>query len=105
MSDLENKRSDAPQRDASGRLLPGHTANPGGRPKVQRELQAILEECGPKAAEKVKALIDSPDEKVALAAARDVLDRILGRAPQAIEVGGEALNDVLARILAGRGGA
>ena len=39
----QNKRSGAPARDAKGRLLPGQTANPGGRPKKLREIEAMLD--------------------------------------------------------------
>src|SRR5687768_5560489 len=102
MSDKPENKKPEVQRDASGRIMPGSTGNPGGRSKVQRDVQAILERCGPKAAEKIEALIDSPDEKVSLTAARDVIDRLMGKPAQSVEVGGEAINEVLARILAGR---
>lgn len=32
MSEPANKPESSPERDAQGRLLPGHTANPSGRP-------------------------------------------------------------------------
>jgi hypothetical protein len=107
MSDTPHNRDPADERSASnqddkGRFVAGNRANPGGRSKVQRDVQAILERCGPKAAEKIEALIDSPDEKVSLTAARDVIDRLMGKPAQSVEVGGEAINEVLARILAGR---
>lgn len=47
----QNKRKQAPARDAKGRLLPGHSGNPGGRPKgfanwkaeVQARVPRLLE--------------------------------------------------------------
>ncbi len=41
---LQNKPAEAPARDALGRLLPGHTANPGGRPKAATLAMAALED-------------------------------------------------------------
>lgn len=37
---LQNKK---PARNAKGQLLPGGTANPGGRPKSLREIQRMLD--------------------------------------------------------------
>lgn len=36
MSGLELKKSEGPARDEKGRLLKGHTANPGGQSKEKR---------------------------------------------------------------------
>lgn len=104
MSDVPQNKKPEVQRDASGRIMPGSTGNPGGRPKVVVELQALLESAAPDALEKVLALVKSPDEKVALAASRDILDRVLGKAPQSVQLGGDAVNEILARLLSGRGG-
>lgn len=38
---LQNKSAEA-ARDEKGRLLPGHTANPGGRPKEAKEVVNAL---------------------------------------------------------------
>jgi len=51
MEKLEKQELNKPQRDAKGRLLPGNTANPNGRPKgktlkewVREQLQNMPEE-------------------------------------------------------------
>ena len=64
-----------------GRPFPkGVSGNPGGRPKVVRELQAILDEAAPDAVKRIIALCNSEDEKIALAASRDIADRVIGKA-------------------------
>ena len=35
---------DGPSRDATGKLLPGHTANPSGRSKIAKELRMYMAE-------------------------------------------------------------
>lgn len=103
MSEPENRDS-AAQRDASGRFAPGNSANPGGRSKVQREIQDALDQGAGEAAKVIMRLLVSKDEKVQLAAARDVLDRVVGKAPQAPEdrdAAGAALIDLLSRLRAG----
>ena len=66
-------------RDELGRIKPGHSLNPSGRPKVAGEVRRIIEEHGPKAARKIGELIDNEDPKIAIAASKDVIDRLLGK--------------------------
>jgi len=49
------------------------------------EVREILAEATPKAARKLVELLDSDDERVVLVAAREVLDRSLGKAPATVE--------------------
>jgi hypothetical protein len=73
------------QRDARGRLLPGFTGNAGGRPKG---IEAVRELLGPHTAEFCAALVDlvrSPNEATRSAAIREALDRLLGKAPIAVD--------------------
>ena len=60
----------------------GQSGNPGGRPKADSELKRLaLEKC-PEAFTKIVELMGSSDEKIALAAAREVLDRGYGKPTQ-----------------------
>ena len=74
-----------PARDDRGRLLPGHTANPSGRPRVVEEIKELAREKVPAAFARICALIDSADERTALAAAQEVLNRAYGKPTQAVE--------------------
>ena len=56
--------------------------------RMQDETQAELREwvdLAPRAQERLAELVESPDEKVALAAAREILDRAIGKAPVKVE--------------------
>jgi len=67
---------------------PGNNANPSGRPKLtEAEIEAkrILSERTPRAAQRLGELLDSDDDRVALAASLALLDRQLGKAPAAQE--------------------
>jgi hypothetical protein len=64
------------------RFKPGQSGNPKGRPKKVRELAAIADENSEKAMRKLAKLIDSDDDRVALAAAQALLDRSLGKPTQ-----------------------
>lgn len=75
-------------REANGRIAKGSTLNPGGRPKVVEEVRRQLEGGSVKAAAKMLDLVGHEDPKIALAAARDVLDRVIGRARET-DGGGE----------------
>lgn len=50
--------SEAPKRDDKGRLLPGHTANPGGVPKWVRAVREHMEGTAAKAAQLLEDVID-----------------------------------------------
>jgi hypothetical protein len=73
----------AAQRDARGRILPGVTINPGGRPAVAKHVQALARAHTEVAIRRIVELIGSDDEKVALAAAEALLDRGFGKPVQA----------------------
>jgi hypothetical protein len=51
----------SPQRDRDGRLLPGSTANPSGRPKVWRKFQEAMRERSPEALRRSDEALGSKD--------------------------------------------
>ena len=67
----------------------GGSPNPAGRPSMPAEVKEILAEATPKAARRLIELMDSDDERVALVACRELLDRTLGKAPATIEAAAE----------------
>jgi len=73
-------------RTREGRWLPGVTGNGGGRPKTDPAIRQALEAGSLAAAERLVALTASEDERVALAASVAILDRVLGKPAQALEV-------------------
>lgn len=79
--------------------MPGASGNPGGRSKVQIEIQALLNGAGPTAAMELTGLMRHEDPRVALAACRDILDRVCGTAPKAPE-DRVAVEGLLAALLA-----
>lgn len=90
---------------------PGQSGNPSGRPKRVRQLTDIADAAAQAAMRKVVKLMDSDDDRVALAAAREVLDRVAGKPRQAVDVtqGRDAADYTEAELVAiarlGRAGA
>ena len=85
-STLELKNSDEAAQNSTmpDRLTPfafkkGKSGNPGGRPKKSKIAKSMAEQHLDKALRKIAKLIDSKDERVALAAANAILDRAIGR--------------------------
>lgn len=61
---------------------PGVSGNPRGRPKVAEEVRTLARAHGQRAFERLLELIDDPDPRVALMAAKEVLDRAYGKPAQ-----------------------
>ncbi len=70
-----------PKRDARGRLLPGSPPNnPKGRPPaLPAEVRQRLDNLAEEAVEVVRRTLRSEDEKLAFAAAQEILNRAYGR--------------------------
>src|SRR3954454_7026404 len=85
----ENRAAEAP-RDPRGRMLPGTTLNPGGRPKAWREFQAAVRERSPEALAIIDEALKSEDPAQRQWAVEKVLAYGLGRPPQGGHVGGDA---------------
>ena len=78
--------SDPVVRDAKGRVLKGSTLNAGGYTTREARMMRDLRALGPRAIAKLGKLLDSPVESVALGAAKEILDRNLGKVRQNVTV-------------------
>ena len=79
------------KRDNKGRFIKGSTGNKGGRPKVVSAILEMAQQNGLEAFQRVIELTQSKDERIALAACKEVLDRAYGRPEQAHKLEGEGL--------------
>lgn len=71
--------STLPKRRPNGTIMPGNALNPTGRPRIVREIQTLARSAAPDAFAKVVALSNSKDERVALAASQEILNRAFGK--------------------------
>lgn len=79
------------KRDAKGRLIGGNgSLNPGGRPPVSAEVREMMRAALPSAVKRLVGLVESEDERVALAAIEALLVRVLGKPTGAPEDDGQA---------------
>jgi hypothetical protein len=60
----------------------GISGNPGGRPKAEKDIKALALKNSVYAFQKIVDLIDDEDPRVALTAAKEVLDRAYGKPKQ-----------------------
>jgi hypothetical protein len=72
-------------RDAHGRLLPGFSANPSGRPRAVAQIRDMALKAAPAAFERVCDLVRSVDERIALAASQEILNRAYGKPLQSVD--------------------
>lgn len=71
---------------------PGQSGNPKGRPKVPNEVKRLAREASPRAMQRLVELIEDEDSRVAMMAAKEVLDRAYGKvAPAEIDEGGKSV--------------
>lgn len=61
----------------------GISGNPGGRPKTNPEVKSLAIKNSRAAMERIIELMDNPDPRVAIMAAKEVLDRAYGKVKQA----------------------
>jgi hypothetical protein len=83
----EGVQSSTPERRVVGRPFPkGVSGNPGGRPKVVAEVMRALEEAAPGAAARLVELTSHPDPKVRHLAIVALLDRVIGKPKETINL-------------------
>jgi hypothetical protein len=70
-------------RDKHGRILPGNSLNPGGLSAQQKRVRAQLEGMNDEAVARLRELIHSPNENVALGAVKELLTRTQPAPPKA----------------------
>jgi hypothetical protein len=77
-------------RASNGQFKPGVSGNPNGRPCIVKEVRTLLQEQVAKNIEVLTTIRDNPDAKDAdrIACIKELNDRALGRAPQAVEHSG-----------------
>jgi hypothetical protein len=68
-------RTDPP----TGQFQKGVSGNPGGRPRVSGEVRELARSKAPRAFERLVELMESKDQRVAMAASNAVLDRAHGK--------------------------
>ena len=73
-------------RDNKGRLAKGSALNPGGHSAREARMLRDLRALGPRAIAKLGKLLDDPNASVALGAAKEILDRNLGKVKQQVQV-------------------
>jgi hypothetical protein len=79
-------------------FVKGQSGNPGGERKGKQK--QIQEQLLPHVPAAIQALISAlGDEDKAVAAARDILDRVYGKAPQAVEHTGEDGGPITVHII------
>ena len=81
-------RNSQPKTDHLNPWKPGQSGNPSGRPKIPEEVKEILRAATPKAAQVLLEILHNPEEPSKLRAevADKILDRVYGKAAQAIDV-------------------
>lgn len=106
----ENK----PKRDEHGRLLPGNTANPNGRPpdteqdkivkKATKELIKEYKESLGEALPLIKPIIIAKALEGDMTAIKEIHDRVMDKAKQPTDIttDGESLNTALVRFIDGK---
>jgi hypothetical protein len=67
------------RRPNDGTVMPGSTLNPSGRPRIVQEIQTLARNAAPAAFDRVVALVNSDDERIALAASQEILNRAYGK--------------------------
>src|SRR5262245_30608547 len=86
----EGETANTGGRTDKGQFKPGVSGNPSGRPGIVKQVRELLQDELPTNIEVLKAIRDNKDAKDAdrIACIKELNDRALGRAPQAVEYSG-----------------
>ena len=84
------------QRDSKGRFAPGYKGGPGRTP-LAPEIKEMLLPLGKKSVAALKAVLDDPEAKHSdkLKATEIVLDRLMGKPQQAVELDAKNIPQVI----------
>ncbi|MDL2227088.1 hypothetical protein LJB86_05485 [Deltaproteobacteria bacterium OttesenSCG-928-M10] len=86
------------KRERQGRFAPGASPNPGGRPRVVALVRELAQQHGEEALQKIIDLLQSDDERIVLAAAKEILDRAYGKPDQAHKIEGDGIGKTVVVI-------
>jgi hypothetical protein len=73
----------------SGQFQPGLSGNPGGKTKIQAEVERQCRKAGPKVTEVLIELLDHPDPKIRMEAGTRLWDRGFGKPQQPTQHAGQ----------------
>lgn len=80
----------AAKRRGPGKPFPkGQSGNPSGRKPIPEDVKAALKALTPVAVRRLGELLESDNERVAVEAVKEALNRNLGKAPQTVELTGK----------------
>jgi len=85
------------ERDARGRILPGHTANPNGRPKREVEraaLASIVTTATPDAIAEITSALIKAAKGGDVSAARLLFDYVAGKPAEQVNLTNEAVEEI-----------
>lgn len=84
-------------RDESGRFVKGQSGNPAGRSPLAPEIKDMLLPLGKKSVAALKKVLEDPGAKDSdkLRATEIVLDRLLGKPQQAVELDAKNIPQVI----------
>jgi hypothetical protein len=77
-----------PPKPNRGQFKPGQSGNPGGAKKIPEDIKQAFREISPKAVQTLFAALSEAPWPIKVAAAREILDRHLGRPRQSVEMSG-----------------
>ena len=67
-------------------FVKGKSGNPTGRPKENAEIKALAQAKSIEAFNRIVSLLYSEDDKISLAAAKEIIDRGYGKPAQSVDI-------------------
>jgi hypothetical protein len=81
-----------------GQFKKGKSGNPGGRPQVRGEVRELAQSKAPRAFKRLVELMESKDQRVAMAASNAVLDRAYGKPSSEERAASFAMRPVISAV-------
>jgi hypothetical protein len=94
-STVDQAMASPPAPPESTRWKPGESGNPSGLSKEVAEVRKLINEAGPKAARTLIELMDCPDPRIALVAAKEIADRAYPKPKPVEDSGAQKPNSVI----------